>query len=187
MRHLKRGRHLGRNASHRRAMFRNMTCSLIAHERIVTTVAKAKELRPIVERLITLAKRNSLHARRLVISRLGGKKEVPIPLDDGKEDVVKIVPKLFDVLVPRYADRPGGYTRIIKRSYRRLGDAGETAYIELLKEGESRADRRRAPQRPKVEDDRPKQEPTPTPPPAAEQPAAQETPPATESSSTPSS
>lgn len=169
MRHLKRGRHLGRNATHRKALMRNLACALIAHERIITTVPKAKELRPFVERLITIAKRNSLHSRRLIIARLGGKKEVPLPEDDkGNEpDPVRIVTKLFDDLAPRYKDRPGGYTRIIKRHERRLGDAGETAYIELLKEGETKAEKK-APPRPKVTEpkfeDKTAEKPAETPP-----------------------
>jgi large subunit ribosomal protein L17 len=141
MRHLKSGRKLGRNASHRAAMMRNLAASLIAHERVVTTVAKAKEARKFVERLITVAKRGGLHARRLVLSRLGGKRIVDIPDDadkDKKKTIpVKVVPKLFDVLVPRYKDRKGGYTRILKRSYVRLGDAGPTAFLELIKEGDT--------------------------------------------------
>lgn len=157
MRHRKRGRHLGRNASHRKALMRNMACALIAYERIVTTVPKAKELRPFVERLITLAKRNTLHSRRLIIARLGGKKEVPLPPDDkGQErDPVRVVAKLFDELAPRYKDRPGGYTRILKQHKRRLGDAGPTALIELLKEGEEkrtkpRKEGRKKPKQPRI-------------------------------------
>src|SRR5437764_5787540 len=118
MRHLKAGRQLGRNASHRRAMLRNMAMALFRHERIVTTVAKAKETRPFIEKLITLAKKGTLHARRLAISRLHDKEAVA---------------KLFKEIAPRFADRPGGYTRIIRRAERRLGDAGETAYLELLR------------------------------------------------------
>jgi large subunit ribosomal protein L17 len=124
MRHLKRGRHLNRNATHRRALMKNLAAALFEHERIITTVAKAKELRPFAERLITLAKRNSLHARRLCISRLGNK---------------DMVAKLFKDIAPRFSDRPGGYTRIIKRPQVRLGDAGPTAFIELLKAGETKA------------------------------------------------
>ncbi len=145
MRHLKSGRKLGRNATHRTALMRNLACSLIAKERIVTTVAKAKEVRPFVERLVTLAKRNTLHARRLIIARLGGKKEFVVRHDKEKEDAVAVVDKLFTVIAPRFADRPGGYTRIIKRPQVRLGDAGPTAFIEFLKEGESRPRRERAP------------------------------------------
>lgn len=181
MRHLKRGRHLGRNATHRKALMRNLACALIAHERIITTVPKAKELRPFVERLITLAKRNSVHARRLIIARLGGKKEVPLPEPEKGEapDPVRIVTKLFDDLAPRYKDRPGGYTRIIKRHERRLGDAGHTAYIELLREGETKAEKK-APPRPRVTEarfeDRAAEKPAE---PAASEAPAEEKPPET--------
>src|SRR5262249_12072381 len=119
MRHLKSGRKLGRNASHRLALKRNMAMALFEHERIVTTVEKAKELRPFVEKLITLAKKNTLHARRLALSRLPNRDSVD---------------KLFKVYGPRFEDRAGGYTRIIKSLKRRLGDAGKTAYLELLQE-----------------------------------------------------
>jgi large subunit ribosomal protein L17 len=122
MRHLKAGRQLGRNASHRLALMRNLTRALVEHGRIITTVEKAKEVRPFVEKLITLAKKGTLHARRLALSRL------PDPTT---------VEKLFSDLGPRYQDRAGGYTRIIKRHERRLDDAGKTAFIELLKAGES--------------------------------------------------
>ncbi len=124
---------------------RNLACSLIAKERIITTVAKAKEMRPFVERLVTLAKRNTLHARRLIIARLGGKKEFVIKHDKEKEEAVAVVEKLFTVIAPRFTDRPGGYTRIIKRPQVRLGDAGATAFIEFLKEGETKPKRERAP------------------------------------------
>jgi large subunit ribosomal protein L17 len=124
MRHQKRGRKLGRNRSHRLALLRNLSCNLIEHERIITTVAKAKELRPFIERLVTLARRGDLHSRRLVISRLGNQKQA------GK--------KLVDEIAPRFVDRPGGYTRILKRSYRRLGDAAPTAIIEFLGQGETK-------------------------------------------------
>lgn len=135
MRHLKRGRILSRTSSHRTAMFRNMTCALIENERITTTVAKAKELRPFVEKLITLAKKGTLHSRRLVIARLGNQKAS--------------AKKLVDEIAPRYKERMGGYTRIIKSSYRRLGDAAPTAFIELLKEGETR-EKAKAPVKPRV-------------------------------------
>jgi len=146
MRHQKAGRKLGRNASHRLAMKRNMTRSLIEHGRIITTEQKAKELRPFIEKLITIAKRGlatgdpikALHARRLVLARLGPVAKTPfydeedLPTDDN------VIKKLFNELAPRYKDRAGGYTRIIKRHERRLGDAGFTAFIELLKEGETK-------------------------------------------------
>lgn len=146
MRHQKAGRKLGRNASHRLAMYRNLTRSLIEHGRIVTTEQKAKELRPFVEKLITIAKRGlaagdpikALHARRIVMARLGPVAKVELydkddePLDD------TVIKKLFNELAPRFKDRAGGYTRIIKRHERRLGDAGVTAFIELLNEGDKR-------------------------------------------------
>jgi large subunit ribosomal protein L17 len=121
MRHLKAGRQLGRNASHRLALMRNLARALIEHGRIITTVEKAKEVRPFVEKLVTLAKKGSLHARRLALSRLPDRDAVD---------------RLFNELGPRFQDRPGGYTRIIKRHERRLGDAGKTAFLEFLKAGE---------------------------------------------------
>ena len=116
MRHRKSGRHLNRTSSHRQAMFKNMSVSLVEHEVIKTTLPKAKELRPIVEKLITLAKKGDLHSRRLAASRL-------------KED--QYVAKLFDVLGPRYAERPGGYIRILKAGFR-YGDMAPMAIIEFV-------------------------------------------------------
>ena len=116
MRHARGYRRLNRTHEHRKAMFANMAGSLIEHEQIKTTLPKAKELRPIVEKLITLAKRGDLHARRLAASRL-------------KED--QYVAKLFDVLGPRYADRPGGYIRVLKAGFR-YGDQAPMAIIELV-------------------------------------------------------
>lgn len=118
MRHRKAGRKLNKTSSHRKAMFSNMASALIKHEQIVTTLPKAKELRPIVERLITLGKRGSLHARRQVISKL--------PASDKA-----MVQKLFDVLAERYKDRDGGYTRVLKAGYRH-GDAAPVGVIELV-------------------------------------------------------
>jgi large subunit ribosomal protein L17 len=154
MRHLKSGRKLGRNASHRLALKRNMTRALFEHERIVTTVEKAKELRPFVEKLITLAKKDTLHSRRLALARLPDREAVE---------------KLFEVYGPRYEKRPGGYTRIIKRHERRLGDGGQTAYLELLKEGEEKVQRRKA---------APPPAPLAKPPAASDQHSAEPTPPA---------
>lgn len=116
MRHRKAGRKLNRTASHRKAMFANMSASLIKHEQIVTTLPKAKELRPIVEKLITLAKKGDLHSRRLAASRIGD------------EAMAK---KLFDILGPRYQDRQGGYTRVLKAGFRH-GDNAPIAVIELV-------------------------------------------------------
>ncbi len=116
MRHRNKGRTLSRTASHKKATMRNMATSLFRHERIETTTAKAKELRPFAERLITLAKRGDLHARRLA-GRLIADRQV--------------LGKLFDDIGPRFTERPGGYTRILKLGNRR-GDAAEMALIELV-------------------------------------------------------
>ena len=115
MRHRVGGRKLQRTASHRAALFRNQSAALIKHEQITTTLAKAKELRPYVEKLVTLAKKGGLSNRRLAHARL---------LDDAQ------LVKLFDVLGPRYADRNGGYTRIIKAGIR-ASEAAPIAYIEF--------------------------------------------------------
>ena len=116
MRHKVGGRKLQRTSAHRTALFRNMSASLIKHEQILTTVAKAKELRPYVEKLVTLAKRGGLANRRLAMARL---------MDD------KQLVKLFDVLAERYKDRAGGYTRVIKAGIR-ASDAAPIAVIELV-------------------------------------------------------
>jgi large subunit ribosomal protein L17 len=147
MRHLKAGRKLGRNATHRRALMRNLARALFLSEtgRIITTVEKAKEARRFVERLITLAKKGTLHARRQAIALLGPTSDPS--LEENKEGeiiVVDVIKKLFDDIGPRYHDRNGGYTRIIKRHERRLGDAGRTAFLELLKEGETKVRARAA-------------------------------------------
>ena len=117
MRHLKAGRRLGRNASHRLALFRNLTRALIEHESIITTVAKAKEVRPFVEKLITLAKKGTLHHRRLAIARLRDEAAVA---------------KLFKEIGPRFADRAGGYTRIVKRLERREQIAADKEGVEKV-------------------------------------------------------
>ena len=116
MRHKSGGRKLQRTGAHRIAMFRNMSASLIKHEQITTTVAKAKELRPYIEKLVTLAKRGGLANRRLAMSRL---------MDDAQ------LVKLFDVLAERYKDRNGGYTRVIKAGIR-ASDAAPIAIIEFV-------------------------------------------------------
>lgn len=122
---------MSRNTSHRRSLRRNMAQSLIEHETISTTVQKAKEIKPFVERLITLAKKGKLEHRRRAISILGNRSI--IAYEDG-EPVKKgtIVGKLFSELAPRYLDRQGGYTRIVKLSLRRLGDNGELVLLQLL-------------------------------------------------------
>ena len=116
MRHAKSGRKLNRTASHRKAMFANMAAALIKHEQIVTTLPKAKDLRPIAEKLITLAKRGDLHARRQAMSKIRD------------EDQVK---KLFAVLGERYKERNGGYTRVLKAGLR-YGDSAPMAVIEFV-------------------------------------------------------
>ena len=116
MRHRKSGRQLNRNSAHRKAMFRNMACSLFEHEVIKTTLPKARELRRVAEPLITLSKQDSVANRRLAFSRVGSKAAVG---------------KLFGELGPRYHDRPGGYTRILKCGFR-TGDAAPMAFIELV-------------------------------------------------------
>ncbi len=116
MRHRKSGRKLNRNSSHRKAMFKNMSASLFEHELIKTTVPKAKELRKVAEKLITLAKVDSVANRRLAFARLRNK---------------EIVNKLFTELGPRYQERPGGYLRILKCGFR-TGDKAPMAYVELV-------------------------------------------------------
>ena len=116
MRHMKSGRKLNRNSSHRKAMFRNRASSLFEHEMIKTTVPKAKELRRVAEPLITLAKEDSVAHRRLAFDRLRNR---------------EVVTKLFNELGPRYVDRPGGYLRILKCGHR-AGDQAPMAYVELV-------------------------------------------------------
>jgi large subunit ribosomal protein L17 len=111
------GRKLGRTSSHRKAMFANMAVALVKHEQITTTLPKAKELRRIVDKLVTLGKRGDLHARRQALSELGQDKF--------------LVHKLFEEVAPRYADRPGGYTRIVKLGPRR-SDSTEMVFLELV-------------------------------------------------------
>ena len=131
MRHRVAGRELSRTSAHRVALRRNLTQSLIEHETISTTIQKAKEVKPFVERLITLAKKGSLQHRRRAISILGNRNIVAV--EDG-EPVEKgtVIGKLFSELGPRYLDRPGGYTRIIRLPLRRLGDKGELVLFQLL-------------------------------------------------------
>ncbi len=120
MRHGKSGRKFNRNSSHRKAMFMNMSQALVKHEQIVTTVAKAKDLRPVVEKLITLGKKGGLANRRLAISRLQDE---------------KLVGKIFGELAERYADRPGGYIRVLKAGFR-YGDNAPLAVIEFVDRNE---------------------------------------------------
>lgn len=131
MMHGKRGRRFNRRQGHRKAMFQNLALSLIEHEQIVTTLPKAKDLRPVVEKLITLGKRGDLHARRQAIAEIGH---------------IPTVQKLFSVIADRYKERPGGYTRILKAGFRH-GDNAPVAVIELVDrdvDAKGAADRARA-------------------------------------------
>jgi large subunit ribosomal protein L17 len=116
MRHRNAGNKLGRNTSHRRALLRNLTTSVIVEDRVETTVAKAKAVRPLVEKMITLGKKGDLQSRRRALSYL---------MTD------KSVERLFEIVAPRYGDRQGGYLRIVRTGFRK-GDGGEKAFIELL-------------------------------------------------------
>jgi large subunit ribosomal protein L17 len=132
MRHRNSGKRLGRNTSHRKAMLRNMVTSLLEHEKITTTDARAKELRPLTEKLITLAKRGDLHARRQATEVVRDRKTVA---------------KLFERIAPRYADRPGGYTRIVKLGHR-LGDNAALSLITLVEEACAPKAKKKAPKAP---------------------------------------
>jgi large subunit ribosomal protein L17 len=116
VRHRRSGRKLGRDSSHRKAMYANLACSLIEHGRIRTTEAKAKAVRPFAEQMISLGRRGDLHARRRALAHLRSQ---------------EVVYKLFSDVGPRFAERPGGYSRIVKLG-RRKGDAAEMAYLELV-------------------------------------------------------
>ena len=121
MRHKKLGRRFSRDSSHRQAMFSNMAASLIMHEQIVTTLHKAKDLRRVMDKYVTLAKKGDLHSRRIAAARMGD------------EAMVK---KLFEVIAPRYKDRSGGYTRVLRAGYR-YGDSAPVAVIEFVDRDES--------------------------------------------------
>ena len=130
MRHRKSGKQLGRNSSHRTSMFRNLSASLFEHELIKTTLPKAKEMRRIIDKLVTLGKRGDLHARRIAVSKIRDEKAVK---------------KLFEVIGPRYKDREGGYARVLKAGFR-YGDMAPMAIIELVErdpEAKGRIDRER--------------------------------------------
>ncbi len=129
MRHRVAGRRLGRTSEHRLAMRRNMVSSLFEHETISTTIEKAKEVKPFAEKLITLSKKGTLAARRRAISMLGNRNIVNA--EDGTKQGT-VVGKLFSEFGPRYLDRPGGYTRIIRLSKRRLGDNGQLVLLQLV-------------------------------------------------------
>lgn len=157
MRHRIRGRRLGRSPSHLLALRRNMACRLFVDERIRTTVAKAKELRPFAERLITIAKKGAvaleqaesasgedlrkhrataLHYRRRLMQLLGGKKQIVKVNKDGTSEQINVIDKLLNDIGPRFRERPGGYTRVLKLVDRRLGDAAPLAFIEMIQESE---------------------------------------------------
>jgi large subunit ribosomal protein L17 len=164
MNHRRKGRKLNRNASHRLALFRNLSRSLITHETIRTTMPKAKELRPFIEKLITLAKRaalitdqaasttdakekaalsaQALHLRRQAMAKLGPTHGTGIYAKDGTAETDRqkdtVLKKLFNEIGPRFKTRPGGYTRVLKLATVRLGDAGAQAIIEFVKEGEEK-------------------------------------------------
>ena len=135
MRHGFRGRRFSRTASHRKAMFANLAQALITHEQIMTTLPKAKDLRPVVEKLVTLGKKGDLHARRQAIAEIRD---------------ISVVKKLFEVLAPRYAGRQGGYLRIMKAGFR-YGDAAPMAVIEFVDrdvDAKGKADKARAAEAP---------------------------------------
>ena len=121
MRHRQAGRKLNRTSSHRKSLFKNMAQALIKHEQIVTTLPKAKELKRVIEKLITLGKKSSLHSRRLAFNQIRDK---------------KMVSKLFGTLAPRYSDRSGGYSRVLKAGFR-YGDSAPMAVIELVDRDET--------------------------------------------------
>ena len=129
MTHRLKGKKLNRTSSHRKALFKNMAQAIIKHEQIITTLPKAKTMKPIVDKLITLGKKGDLHARRQAFAKLR---------DDG------MVAKLFDTLATRYADRNGGYTRVLKAGYR-YGDAAAMAVIELVDRDEDARGKDRGP------------------------------------------
>lgn len=131
MRHRIAGRQLGRTAEHRLAMRRNLAASLIQHETISTTIEKAKEVKSFAEKLVTLARKGTLLARRRAIMLLGNR---DIVVEEDGEAVIKgtVIGKLFSELGPRYLDRPGGYTRIVRLSQRRLGDNGRLVLLQFV-------------------------------------------------------
>lgn len=149
MRHLVAGKKLSRDSEHRRALKRNLAAALFISGRIKTTTAKAKFVRPFVERIITIARRGDLNARRQVIAMLQDRFIVDTDETDVKRNksfkVVKaptLIHKIFSEIAPKYADRPGGYTRLIRLAKPRLGDNGEVVYLELIDPEEKKTTRR---------------------------------------------
>ncbi len=136
MRHRVAGRRLSRTSEHRLAMRRNLVASLFEHETISTTIEKAKEVKPFAEKLITLAKKGTLSARRRAISLLGNR-DIIEHEDGGTARKGTVIGKLFSEIAPRYIDRPGGYTRIIRLSLRRLGDNGQLVLLQLVGKDET--------------------------------------------------
>jgi large subunit ribosomal protein L17 len=132
MRHRVAGRKLSRTKEHRLAMRRNLVSSLFEHETISTTIEKAKEVKPFAEKLITLAKKGDLAARRRAISLLGNRDIVAVDEDGVEVKKGTVIGKLFSDLGPRYLDRPGGYTRIIRLALKRLGDNGQLVLLQLV-------------------------------------------------------
>jgi large subunit ribosomal protein L17 len=137
MRHRNSRKQLSRSTSHRKALRQNMARALFQHGAIRTTEVKAKQLRGFVEKLITTAKKGTLHARRLVVKELGDRLMFD---DEGDPMDQTVVQKLFDEVAPRYADRPGGYTRIIRISDTRIGDAGRQVILQLVEEEAAEGD-----------------------------------------------
>ena len=142
MRHRIAGRRLSRTSEHRLAMRRNMVCSLFEHETISTTTQKAKEVRGFAEKLITLAKKGTLAARRRAISLLGNR-DIYEDQDGQAVKTSTVISKLFSEIGPRYLDRPGGYTRIIRLSKKRLGDNGQLVLLQLVGEQLASADKKK--------------------------------------------
>jgi len=141
MRHRRSGKHLGRTSAHRRALRRNLAASLFEHGTISTTIEKAKFVRPFAEKLITLAKKGSLHARRRAIALLQNRNICKI--EDGEPvKVTTVIQKLFDEIGPQFAGRNGGYTRIVRLPLRRIGDNGQLAILQLV--GELKATEKKA-------------------------------------------
>ena len=136
MRHRVAGRRLSRTSEHRLAMRRNLVASLFEHETISTTIEKAKEVKPFAEKLITLAKKGTLSARRRAISLLGNR-DIIEQQNGGTVRKGTVIGKLFSEIAPRYIDRPGGYTRIIRLSLRRLGDNGQLVLLQLVGKDET--------------------------------------------------
>jgi large subunit ribosomal protein L17 len=154
MRHRIRGRRLSRSSEHRLAMRRNLVSSLFEYETISTTIEKAKEVQPFAEKLITLAKKGNLAARRRAISLLGNR-QITAEEDGATISKGTIIGKLFSEIAPRYLNRAGGYTRIVRLSLRRLGDNGRVVLLQLVGEEETAqkktktSARKRAPKKPK--------------------------------------